>query len=68
LNSSPNIIRMMMSRMRWAGLVAHMGRRGMPRILVGKPKGKKPLGRPRCRWEYNITRISGKNQSSAFLS
>jgi hypothetical protein len=31
-----------------------MGRRGAYRILVGKPKGKRPLGRPRCRWEENI--------------
>ena len=37
--------------MRWAGHVARMGkRRG---VLVGKPEGKRPLGRPRCRWEDN---------------
>jgi len=29
-------------------------RRGLYRVLVGKPEGKKPLGRPRCRWEYNM--------------
>ena len=41
--------------MRWAGHVAHMGgRRGMYRVLVGKPEGKRPLGRPRRRWEGNI--------------
>ena len=41
--------------MRWAGHVAHMGyRRGTYRVLVGKPDGKKPLGRPRCRWDDNI--------------
>jgi hypothetical protein len=41
--------------MRWAGHVAHMGeRRGVYRVLVGKPKGKRPLGRPRHRWEENI--------------
>ena len=37
------------------GHVARMGeRRGVYRVLVGKPKGKRPLGRPRCRWENNI--------------
>jgi len=41
--------------MRWAGYVAHMGeRRGIYRILVGKPERKRPLGRPRHRWEDNI--------------
>jgi hypothetical protein len=39
-------------RMRWAGHVAHMGEgRNMYRVLVGKPKGKRPLRRPRHRWE-----------------
>ena len=41
--------------MRWAGRVARMGeRRGVYRVLVGKPEGKRPLGRPRCRWEDYI--------------
>ena len=41
--------------MRWAGHVAGMGeRRGVYRILVGKSEGKRPLGRPRRRWEDNI--------------
>ena len=41
--------------MRWAGHVAHMGeRKGVYRVLVGKPEGKRPLGRPRRRWENNI--------------
>ena len=41
--------------MRWAGHVAGMGeRRGVCRFLVGKPEGKRPLGRPRRRWEDNI--------------
>ena len=41
--------------MRWAGHVARMGEgRGVHRVLVGKPEGKRPLGRPRCRWEDNI--------------
>ena len=42
-------------RMRWAGHVARMGEgRGVYRVLVGKPEGKRPLGRPRRRWEDNI--------------
>ena len=41
--------------MRWAGHVARMGEeRGAYRVLVGKPKGKTPLGRPRRRWVDNI--------------
>jgi hypothetical protein len=49
-------MRIIMSRrMRWAGHVARMGeKRNACRILVGKPEGKRPLGRPRCRWEDNI--------------
>jgi len=42
-------------RMRWAGHVVHMGeRREVYRVLMGKPEGMKPLGRPRHRWEDNI--------------
>jgi hypothetical protein len=42
-------------RMRWAGHVALMGeRRDVYRVLVGEPEGKRPLGRPRLRWEDNI--------------
>jgi len=42
-------------RMRWAGHVARMRkRRGVYRVLVGKSAGKRPLGRPRRRWEDNI--------------
>ena len=41
--------------MRWALHVARMGeRRGVYRVLVGKPEGKRPLGRTRCRWADNI--------------
>ena len=41
--------------MRWAGHVARMGEeREVYRVLVGKPEGKRPLGRPRCRWVDNI--------------
>jgi hypothetical protein len=56
LYSSPNIIQVIKSRrMRWVGRVAHMGeKRGAYRILVGRPEGRQPLGRPRHRWEDNI--------------
>jgi len=53
---SSNIFRVIKSRrMRWVGHVARMrGRRGTYKILVGKPEGKRPLGRSRRRWEDNI--------------
>jgi len=56
LYSLPNIVRVVKSRrMRWAGHVARIGEgRGAHRVLVGKPEGKRPLGRPRRRWEDNI--------------
>jgi hypothetical protein len=54
--SSPNKIKIIKSRrMRWAGRVAGIGeKRNMYRLLVGKPEGKGPLGRPRRKWIDNI--------------
>ena len=56
LYCSPNNVWVMKSRrMWWEGHVACMGKsRGLYRVLVRKPEGKRPLERPRCRWEVNI--------------
>jgi hypothetical protein len=53
---SPNIVRVIKSRsVRWTGYVAHMrDRRGLYKVLVEKPEGKRPLGRPRRRCKNNI--------------
>ena len=54
--SAPNIVWLIKSRiMRWAGHVARMSEeRGVYRVLLGKPEGSRPLGRPRRRWVDNI--------------
>jgi hypothetical protein len=55
LYSSPSIVRVIkVRRMRWVGHVTRMGEVRGAYILVGKPEGRRPLGRPRRRWEDNI--------------
>jgi hypothetical protein len=63
LYSSPSIVRVIKARrMRWEGHVARMGKvRSAYNILVGRPEGRRPLERPRLRWEDNIKMDLRKN-------
>jgi hypothetical protein len=61
LYSSPNIVKVIKSMRLRLAEVARMGEgRGVYRVLVGKPEGKRPLGRPRHMWEDNISWILGR--------
>jgi hypothetical protein len=62
LYCSPNVVRTIKSRMRWAGDVACMAeRRGVYRVVVGKPEGKRPLARPLLR-KASIRKYKVRNQ------
>jgi len=69
LYSLLNIVRVVKSRrMRWAGHVARMGEDiGVHRVLVGKPEGKRPFGRPRRRWEDNINPLKPELNPICYL-
>ena len=63
LHSSPSVVRVVKARrIKWMGYVMHMGeRKGIYRISVGRTEGKRPLGRPRHRWEDLILRVIFRN-------
>jgi len=69
LYCSPNIVWVIKwRRMRWAGHVARMGEgRGVYRVLVGEPEGKRPPGRSRCRWEDNINPLNAELNPICYL-
>ena len=67
LYHSPNVVRVIKSKLRWAGHVARMeDDRSAFRSLTGKPTGKSPLGRPRRSWEGNIIMVLATSQSSSY--
>jgi hypothetical protein len=62
LHCSLTVVRVIKSRRRLVGHVARMGWRGVYMVLVGKPEGKRPLGRHGCRWENNNNNNNNNNR------